>query len=169
MTAELTPAEVDCRMDALADAASYHHYRPLADAAIDSSPRPRPTAGSTPGSHRSTSRCVASPPGTCACVVGYSHSGKTLVALHIIRHNHDKRVAYFVPDEPAPLVLTKLACMSSGCRVPSWRNGSLTVTPWGMRVLQRDHRRVRQPGRVRPAADPAGDGPGVRRGLRPLG
>jgi KaiC/GvpD/RAD55 family RecA-like ATPase len=52
--------------------------------------------------------------GHLCLIVGYSHSGKTLVAHHIISNNHDKRIVYFTPDEPAPLMLTKLTCMASG-------------------------------------------------------
>lgn len=44
------------------------------------------------------------------CIInGYSHSGKTLLLAHILRHNPDKRVCLVIPDEPAPLVLAKLA------------------------------------------------------------
>jgi hypothetical protein len=52
--------------------------------------------------------------GHLCVMVGYSHSGKTLVAMHAIRHNRDKRIAMFIPDEPAELVLTKLAALTSG-------------------------------------------------------
>lgn len=49
------------------------------------------------------------------CVInGYSHSGKTLLLAHILRHNRRKRIAMFTPDEPAQLVLAKLASLSSG-------------------------------------------------------
>lgn len=49
------------------------------------------------------------------CIInGYSHSGKTLFLAHILRHNRDKRIAYFTPDEPAHLVLAKLAALQSG-------------------------------------------------------
>lgn len=45
---------------------------------------------------------------------GYSHSGKTLVEQHIIRHNKHKRIAAFTPDEPAQLLLAKLASAEFG-------------------------------------------------------
>lgn len=49
------------------------------------------------------------------CIInGYSHSGKTLLLAHILRHNRHKRIAYFTPDEPAQLVLAKLAAAQSG-------------------------------------------------------
>lgn len=47
-------------------------------------------------------------------IVGYSHSGKTLVLLKILLENADKRIAYFAPDETQSLVLTKLAALVSG-------------------------------------------------------
>lgn len=49
----------------------------------------------------------------CVCN-GFSHSGKTLWLAHVLRHNKHKRIAYFTPDEPAQLVLAKLASASSG-------------------------------------------------------
>lgn len=52
--------------------------------------------------------------GHLALMVGFAHSGKTLVLLHALRNNRDKRVALFIPDEPATLVLAKLASMTSG-------------------------------------------------------
>ena len=53
-------------------------------------------------------------PGHLGVIVGYSHSGKTLVLLHMLKHNRDKRIALFIPDEPATLVLTKLTSLTHG-------------------------------------------------------
>jgi hypothetical protein len=53
-------------------------------------------------------------PGELSMMIGYSHGGKTLVLLHALRHNRNKRVALFIPDEPRTLVLTKLTCMHHG-------------------------------------------------------
>lgn len=47
-------------------------------------------------------------------IVGYSHSGKTLVLLSILEANKDKRIAYFCPDETASLVLVKLTSIVTG-------------------------------------------------------
>lgn len=52
--------------------------------------------------------------GHLCVLVGYAHSGKTQVLLHWLRHNSDKRIALFIPDEPASLVLTKLTSVSEG-------------------------------------------------------
>lgn len=52
--------------------------------------------------------------GQLCLIVGYSHSGKTLLLAHILRHNRDKRVVLFSPDEPAQLVLAKLASQHFG-------------------------------------------------------
>lgn len=52
--------------------------------------------------------------GHLAVMVGFAHSGKTLVLLHALRHNRDKRIALFIPDETQQLVLAKLASMTSG-------------------------------------------------------
>jgi replicative DNA helicase len=53
-------------------------------------------------------------PGEMAMMIGFAHGGKTLALLHMLRHNHDKHVALFIPDEPRQLVLTKLTCIHHG-------------------------------------------------------
>jgi hypothetical protein len=50
-------------------------------------------------------------PGEMAMMLGFAHGGKTLALLHALRHNHDKHIALFIPDEPRQLVLTKLTCI----------------------------------------------------------
>lgn len=47
-------------------------------------------------------------------IVGYSHSGKTLVLLHMLLANKDKRIAYFCPDETQSLILVKLTSIITG-------------------------------------------------------
>lgn len=54
--------------------------------------------------------------GEMTLVIGYSHSGKTLVLMQMLRANRDKRVIYFCPDEPRTLTLMKLACLTHGVR-----------------------------------------------------
>jgi hypothetical protein len=49
--------------------------------------------------------------GEIAMMLGFAHGGKTLLLLHALRHNRDKHIAMFIPDEPRQLVLTKLTCM----------------------------------------------------------
>lgn len=53
-------------------------------------------------------------PGEMTLLIGYSHSGKTLTLLEMLRANRKKNVVYFVPDEPRTLVLIKLACVVHG-------------------------------------------------------
>lgn len=55
-------------------------------------------------------------PGELCLIIGYSHSGKTLTLLEILKNNRDKRVIYFCPDEPRPLTLVKLTCVLHGMR-----------------------------------------------------
>lgn len=50
-------------------------------------------------------------PGEIAMMLGFAHGGKTLLLLHALRHNRDKHIALFIPDEPRQLVLTKLTCI----------------------------------------------------------
>ena len=47
-------------------------------------------------------------------IVGYSHSGKTLLLLKMLMENKSKRIAYFCPDETASLVLVKLTAILTG-------------------------------------------------------
>lgn len=53
-------------------------------------------------------------PGELAMVLGFAHSAKTQVTLHIVNNNRAKRIAYFSPDETRSSVLVKLACMVHG-------------------------------------------------------
>lgn len=55
-------------------------------------------------------------PGELCLIIGYSHSGKTLTLLEILKNNRDKRVIYFCPDEPRTLTLIKLTCVLKGLR-----------------------------------------------------
>lgn len=53
-------------------------------------------------------------PGEMSMLVGHSHGGKTLVLLHMLTQNRNKKIALFIPDEPKTLVLTKLTCIHHG-------------------------------------------------------
>lgn len=135
MTAELTPGEVEVGWSSVAESASYTHFRPLADAAhrfiADTRTDNRVFTGIAPLDVEM--RGISA--GHAAFIVGYSHSGKTQVVLHIIANNQAKRIAYFVPDEPSPLVLTKLACMSWGVGGAELEARVADGDPWGVRVL----------------------------------
>ena len=131
----MTPGQVDAGWAALAGAASYTHYRSLGDAAqrlIAEAQTERRVMTGIPVFDREM-RGIS--PGHLLKIDGYSHSGKTLVALHMIRHNRNRRVAYFVPDEPAPLVLTKLACQSWGVSGGELEARVASGDPWGLKVL----------------------------------
>lgn len=52
--------------------------------------------------------------GEMAMMLGFAHGGKTLLLLHSLQQNRDKRIAMFIPDEPRQLILTKLTCMFHG-------------------------------------------------------
>jgi len=90
----------------------YRHYTPLAEAAHSfvhwaQTPQERIYLGIDPIDQEM--RGIA--PGELAMMLGYSHGGKTLALLHCLQQNRDKKVAFFIPDEPKTLVLTKLTCM----------------------------------------------------------
>lgn len=50
-------------------------------------------------------------PGELCMIVGYVHSGKTVLLTQILRENPDQRTILFTPDETRVLVLTKLASL----------------------------------------------------------
>lgn len=52
--------------------------------------------------------------GEMSMLIGYAHGGKTLLLLNSLMQNRDKHIAFFVPDEPRQLILTKLTCMYHG-------------------------------------------------------
>lgn len=94
---------------------SYSYYRPLAGAADEyvhwaQSERDRVYTG-IPELDREMRGIAA---GEMTLILGYSHSGKTLVLMQMLKANRDKRVIYFCPDEPRTLTLVKLACLQHG-------------------------------------------------------
>lgn len=90
------------------------HYRPLVDAADAFVKEAQNTKRVYTGIPQFDEQMRGLSPGHLGVLVGYSHSGKTLVLLHMLRMNRDKRIAMFIPDEPATLVLTKLTSMQHG-------------------------------------------------------
>lgn len=111
----LTPAAEPAVVEApVAPAVPHRHYRPLVDAAAafikEAQDRNRIFTG-TP-QFDAEMRGIGS--GQLLVVTGYSHSGKTQWVTRMIRHNKGKRIAFFIPDEPATLVLSKLASIESG-------------------------------------------------------
>ena len=50
-------------------------------------------------------------PGELCMIVGYVHSGKTVMLTQMLRENPDQRTVLFTPDETRVLVLTKLASL----------------------------------------------------------
>lgn len=53
-------------------------------------------------------------PGELMNVLGYAHSGKTVLVTEMLLHNRDKRIAYFTPDETRVLMLVKLVAVVHG-------------------------------------------------------
>jgi hypothetical protein len=107
----LEPTEVEAGWLVVEQQAEYKHVRPLTDA------RHRFVRDAQSGRRIEFGIPVIDAeirgvsPSHLAMIVGYSHSGKTLVLLHALHHNRAKHIALFIPDEPAPLVLTKLASL----------------------------------------------------------
>lgn len=91
----------------------YRLYQPLSEAATSyvrwaQAPHERIYTGI--GKLDTEMRGIA--PGELAMLLGYSHGGKTLALMHMLMQNADKKIAFFIPDEPRTLVLTKLTCMT---------------------------------------------------------
>jgi hypothetical protein len=99
-----TPAE--------APAKTYEHYRPLSDAATAFVKEAQDSHRIYTGMKVLDEQMRGIGKGHLCLIVGYSHSGKTQVLLSWLRHNRDKKIAMFIPDEPAPLVLTKLTAVT---------------------------------------------------------
>jgi replicative DNA helicase len=73
--------------------------------------------------------------GQLCLIVGYAHSGKTLVVLHVVANNPSKRIVLFTPDETAPLVWIKLACMMWGVSGAEMEARIAGDDPWARRAL----------------------------------
>ncbi len=107
----------DDESPAIAAPPNHHYYKPLHEAASEfvhwaQTPNERIFLG-IPDLDREM-RGIA--PGELCLVIGYSHSGKTLSLLEILKHNRNRHVVYFCPDEPRTLTLVKLTCILHGLR-----------------------------------------------------
>ena len=110
--AEAAWAALESPTPAEAPVKSYEHYRPLADAATAFVKEAQDSHRIYTGMQVLDDQMRGIGKGHLCLIVGYSHSGKTQVLLSWLRHNRDKRIAMFIPDEPAPLVLTKLTAVT---------------------------------------------------------
>ena len=90
----------------------YRHYKPLAAAADNFIREAQETKRVYTGVPEFDEAMRGLSPGHLGVIVGYSHSGKTQLLLHILRNNREARVAWFSPDEPATLFLAKLASIT---------------------------------------------------------
>lgn len=113
-------------------------YRPLADAADEfvrwaQSPHERVYTGIP--DLDSAMRGIA--PGELALITGYSHSGKTLVLLEMLKANKDKNILFFTPDEPRTLVLIKLACVTHGLNALDLEHRVAADDPEAIELLRR--------------------------------
>lgn len=103
------------RLDDIEANGAYEHYKPLTEAADEfirfaEHPELRINMG-IELIDRNT-RGVA--PGEIMVIMGFAHSGKTVLATELMMANHDKPIVLFTPDETRPLVLTKLASAELG-------------------------------------------------------
>ena len=88
--------------------ARYKHYKPLSDSANRFVEEAQSTRRFYTGIPQFDEAMRGLSPGYLCLIVGYSHSGKTQLLLHMLRANRLARVALFTADEPGTLVLTKL-------------------------------------------------------------
>lgn len=92
----------------------YRHYRPLVEAADEFIREAQDQNRIYTGTPEFDAQMRGIGSGHLCIVTGYSHSGKTLWLTSVLRHNKHKRILFFIPDEPATLVLSKLASIESG-------------------------------------------------------
>lgn len=92
----------------------YRHYTPLVEAATQTIAEAQDTHRVYTGIPQFDAEMRGVGRGHMLNLVGYSHSGKTLVLLNMLQQNRSKRIAYFCPDETGPLVLTKLTTILTG-------------------------------------------------------
>lgn len=94
---------------------SYSYYKPLSAAADEYVTWAQTETDRVyTGIHQLDSQMRGIAKGEMTLILGYSHSGKTLVLMQMLKANRDKRVIYFCPDEPRTLTLVKLACLQHG-------------------------------------------------------
>lgn len=94
--------------------ANYRHYRPLVSAADAFVREAQDQNRIYTGIPAFDNEMRGFGSGQLLVVTGYSHSGKTQLVMRTVRHNKGKRIAFFIPDEPATLILSKLASIESG-------------------------------------------------------
>jgi hypothetical protein len=114
MTELLQPVELEAGWELVERQANFKHLRPLSDARDRMVREAQSGRRINVGIAAIDAQTRGVSPGHLMMIVGYSHSGKTLVMLNGLHHNRTKRIALFIPDEPAPLVLTKLASLVFG-------------------------------------------------------
>jgi hypothetical protein len=88
------------------------HYRPFSEAADRFIREAQQTKRFYTGIPQFDAEMRGLSPGHLGVVVGYSHSGKTQLVLHMLRNNREANIAWFTPDEPGPLLLTKLTSLT---------------------------------------------------------
>jgi len=119
------------------DTKPHMYYKPLEEAAHEfvrwaQSPHERIYTGFTDLDREM--RGIAA--GELCLILGYSHSGKTLVTLEMLKANRNKNVIYFVPDEPRTLVLIKLACVTHGINAIDLERAVAADEPQAIDILR---------------------------------
>ena len=117
MTTTLTDADLIEGWGALEEESknrNYLYYRPLSDAAKSTVSEAQDQQRVFTGIDAFDTETRGIGRGHLLNIVGYSHSGKTLLLLKMLMENKAKRIAYFCPDETASLVLVKLTAILTG-------------------------------------------------------
>lgn len=96
---------------------TYRHYRPLVEAADDFAREARTLKTGErfyTGIPEFDRAMRGLSPKQIMLVQGYAHSGKTVFVTEAMRHNHDRPMILFTPDEDRVLILTKLVSLVHG-------------------------------------------------------
>lgn len=93
----------------------YRYFRPLGDAADEWVEWARhPEKRIYTGIAELDAAMRGTAPGELTLIVGFAHSGKTVVTTQAIINNRDKHIVVFTPDETRVLVLIKLTSIVHG-------------------------------------------------------
>jgi replicative DNA helicase len=111
VTELIAPVEMAAGWTTVETVVHYEHLRPLSDARqrfVREAQSGRRLFFGIPAIDTET-RGIS--PGHLGVIVGYSNNGKTQLLLNILHHNRDKHIVLFGPDEPSPMILTKLTSL----------------------------------------------------------
>lgn len=129
----MTPDEADALV---APDYEYRMYHPLVDAIGAFEKDAKATNRVFTGIDQFDEQMRGVSDGQLLSIQGHSHSGKTLALFHILRKNRKARVCWVVPDEDRPLILAKLASLTTGISARDLEDRVAANDPEAFRILR---------------------------------